>query len=221
MLRFAHGLRRLVRFGAWLFVLTFLGVSAWTFLWPMRDSRDVARADAIICLGAGMDEQGVLDPASLSRVARCVELHEAGVAPIVVFSGGPAVPGGVSAGTQMARAAQAMLFPPEAGLIEGQAHSTLQNAVFSLPMVPGAERLVLVTEAFHLPRAWASFKWAGAPALDLVAVGPVRRTDSDIPNWGMLLREAAAIWFNSGRAAAFSAGAALGTPEAERMGWLR
>lgn len=220
MLRLIEVVRRFLRAMLFTAALTLLAVTVWTFLWPQRDASDIAQADAIICLGAGMAPDGTLDPASITRVARCVELYEAGIAPLVVFSGGTAAQDGPSAGQRMAETAVAMLLPPEAALVEGEAQSTLQNALFSLSMVPGSARIVLVTEAFHLPRSWASFKWAGADDIGLVASEPIRRDDGRAA-WGMILREGAAIWFNAGRVISYTIAGWIGLPEDQRVAYLR
>ncbi|MCF2870732.1 YdcF family protein [Octadecabacter sp. G9-8] len=188
-----------------------IALLAWTFLWADNDVRNVQQADVIVCLGAGMDASGTLGPASLRRVEKCVELFDAGVAPVVVFTGGIARPNGPSSANQMAQYGQSLGLPADAVIEEGLAQSTLQNALFSLPMIAQADQLVLVTEAFHLPRSWASFRWAAlelgvaAPKMTMVMSEHVRPNDDGRGiNWPVLARESIAIWFNAGRATAFS-----------------
>ncbi len=181
---------------------------AWTFLWPEPDLTQVAPADAILCLGGGMDADGTLAPAVLTRIDRCMEAYNASLAPIIIFSGGIAAPDGPSAGAQMARYAQSIGLPPEHGVVEGRAQSTLQNALFSIPLAQDAHDYIIVTEAFHLPRAWASFQWAwwvldkdGPVTIQLMMSEPVRTNlKTGAPNWRMLGRESLAIWFNAARA---------------------
>jgi uncharacterized SAM-binding protein YcdF (DUF218 family) len=140
-----------------------------------------------------------------------VQLFDAGLAPVIIFSGGIARPTGPSAGAQMGRFAMTRGVPQDGVFAEGLAQSTLQNALFSLPLIPNAERIIIVTEAFHLPRSWASFRWAqwelGHPAksFTLVMSEDVRRNPltGDV-RWNMLVRESLAIWFNAVRAAAYS-----------------
>jgi len=211
-MRLVRYLRRLVKLGIAAFVAMTLAMLAWTFLWPVPDVRGMKQADVIFCLGAGMDEVGTLDSAALTRVDRCVQLFEAGLAPVIVFSGGTAREGGPSAGGQMALYAQSLGVPVEATIIEGRAQSTLQNALFSLDLTPDAQDFIVVTEAFHLPRSWASFHWArwemGLPntkTFHLVMSEDVRRTQPDNSvEWRALVRESFAIWFNAVRALAYS-----------------
>ena len=221
-MRLARFLGRLAKFGFGLYVVMSLAMLAWTFLWHEPDVRGMQKADAIICLGAGMDGAGTLDRAALTRVDRCVQLFEAGLASTIVFSGGIAREDGPNAGGQMARYAQSLGVPADQTIIEGRAQSTLQNALFSLDLVPDAQDIILVTEAFHLPRSWASFHWArwemGLPnnkTFHLVMSQDVRRIQPDNKTgWMILLRESIAIWFNAARALAYSISAD------KPVGWL-
>lgn len=205
-------LRRLFKWSGIAFVVMTVAMLAWTFLWPEPDMRDVKRADAIICMGGGMDARGTLAAATLTRVERCVQLFEAGRAPVVVFTGGTARPNGPSAGGQMARFARSLGLPASAAFIEGAAQSTLQNALFSYPLLAKADHVIVVTEAFHLPRSGASFYWAAwelgldRPSVTLVMSERVRRNPvSGNIGWRILARESLAIWFNAARALAYSA----------------
>lgn len=208
----ARFMGRLLKLGVLAFVLMSLAMLVWTFIWPVPKTDDFKSADAIVCLGGGMSPNGTLAAPVLTRIERCVELFEAGRAPVVVFTGGTARPEGPDAGSQMARYATSLGLPDAAVIIEGRAQSTLQNAVLSLELLPQSRRVILVTEAFHLPRSWASFKWAawevGHENLDvaLAMSEKVRRnpTSGDI-GWRILARESIAIWFNIIRAAAYSA----------------
>lgn len=208
------GLKRLVRIIAGL-ALLYVGMTAalliWTFTWAAPAPDAIAPADAIVCLGGGMAPDGTLAPPVLTRIDTCMRLYQAGLAPVVIFTGGTARANGSNAGTQMARYAATLGLPDDASLIEGRAQSTLQNAVFSYPLLPAADHLILVTEAFHLPRSFASFKWAAweaglpSPRITLAMSEQVRRDRHNRPNWRILLRESLAIWFNLGRAVVYSA----------------
>jgi uncharacterized SAM-binding protein YcdF (DUF218 family) len=74
------------------------------------------------------------------------------------YLSGIARPVGPSAGAQMGRFAMTLSAAHSVIAEEGLAQSTLQNACLS-PMIPNAERIINVTEAFHLPRSM-SFRWA-------------------------------------------------------------
>lgn len=202
---------RITRFFLVAYLIVTLAMLAWTFLWPDPDIDTLDTGDVIVCLGGGMNAQGVLAPATLRRVDRCAELYEAGIAPVVLFTGGRPTPQSPSAGGQMMRYAQTLGVPQSQMIVEPAAQSTLQNALFSMEYLQSAQRLVIVTEAFHLPRSYASFRWAAWEggvdpfSVQLVMSEPVRR---DVVTggirWQILARESIAIWFNLARAAAYS-----------------
>jgi len=111
----------------------------------------------------------------------------------------------------MARYAQSLGVPQPVLVEENRAQSTLQNALFTLELNESFRRYIIVTEAFHLPRSWASFRWAAwqmnvpDTSFALVMSEDVRRQQPDeLVNWAILFRESLAIWFNIGRAAAYS-----------------
>ncbi|MBT8412139.1 MAG: YdcF family protein [Octadecabacter sp.] len=228
IIRLARLAGRLFRGALAAYVLTGLAMLGWTSLWPEPDLRNLKAADAIVCLGGGMAPNGTLADAVLTRVERCVQLYQAGLAPVVVFSGGVRRLEGPSAGGQMGRFAVSLGLPEQAVTVEGLAQSTLQNALFTLALAPDAERFIVVTEAFHLPRAWVSFRWAakvlGLPnrRFDLAMSENVRRVPPDnAVNWHILTRESLAIWFNAGRILAYQAGGLVGIPAKTRTNWLR
>lgn len=88
-----------------------------------------------------------------TRIARYVRLYAAGLAPVVVFSDGEYRLNCPSSGMQMALYAISIGLPEQAAIVQDFAQSTLQNALFSLPLVPDGQRFFIVTEAFHLPRS--------------------------------------------------------------------
>lgn len=215
------GIRRiaqLFRAAALLWAASLVAISLWTALWPLE--RPLPQGDAIICLGAGVDAQGRVDAAGRVRAETCAELVQAGAAPMVLFSGGPLRPGLPSGAAGMAAIAMARGVAPSAILVEEASYSTLQNALFSLPMLPDGARLILVTEAFHLPRAWASFRVMGAEEMALVASERLRRDGAGRYGWGMILRESVAVWFNLARYGAWRLGGAVGVSDPARAGWL-
>ncbi|WP_439138747.1 YdcF family protein [Roseicyclus sp.] len=197
----------------------FAAILCWTLLWPM--DRPLPQGDAIICLGAGIDTAGRIDAASTKRAERCAELARAGAAPTVIFTGGPRRPGLSTSAAGMAAIANGAGMGGALAVLENASYSTLQNALFSLELVPRTARLILVTEAFHLPRSWASFKAMGARDLALYPSERLRQNDAGRPKWGMLLRESLAIWFNAGRIVAWRIGGALGVDDTTRAAWLR
>lgn len=216
-------IRKGLTWGLLAYSMTVLAVTAFAIFKPIRSTADFAPADVIVVLGAGMDRDGTLHQSTELRVARAVALWEADVAPRLLMSGGTAEDGGPSAADGMAALARSLGVPEQAVLTETRSRSTLQNALFSLPLLEGTDRLVLVTEGFHLPRALASFRWAGSGHEITLAQSTRFRWSTDTPvrsALSLLFREAAACWFNLARAAAFSVAGMVGVPADTRTGWL-
>jgi hypothetical protein len=87
------------------------------------------------------DTSALPDDVSRGRALTCAALHAAGVAPVVVFTG--AGNDTLSAAEAMAAVAAEAGMPPQAMIVEPEAHSTIQNAAFGLALLPEApERLV-------------------------------------------------------------------------------
>ena len=210
MRRLGQRLGRVLWTAFWVWAITFGAVVTWTALWPT--TQPIPRGDVIICLGAGVTANGTLGHGSVERAETCGALFEAGSAPLVLFTGGPAAAGAPSAAERMAALSGV---PAEASIIEPLAQSTLQNALFSLPLLPDDTHLILVSEGFHLPRAQASFWAFGASNTTPYASSPLREDGH-----GMLFRESLAIWFNLARYGLWRAAALLPIPEDTRTNLL-
>jgi uncharacterized SAM-binding protein YcdF (DUF218 family) len=100
--------------------------------------------------------------------------------------------------------------PEQAMVVEPNSESPLQNALFTLPMLDNPASVILVSDAFHLPRSWISFKLVGARDITLVATSS--RADAA---WKR--RETLAIWFNLARFPVYLAADALGIANAEKL----
>lgn len=213
----------LVRIGLLIWLSTFLALLAVSAFWP-KNAPLPARADAIVCLGGSMSYMGWErpGPASARRARTCAELQRAGVAPVIVFTGyGHHV---LSAAEAMARLAERDGAPRDAMIIEPRAQSTIQNAAFSLPLLPdGATRIVVVTDAFHMPRSWMIFRAFSDLDIALYAARMEYTTEDKPQTRNVLewtLRESVVIWVNLGRAAFYAAGRALGVPPDRLIGWF-
>ena len=203
MARTLRRLRRAALAALALWLATFLAVAGFAALAPPLILVAPAPADGIVVPGGS-------PAADRLRMARAADLFAQGLAPAVHITSTP------RSAARLAELADANGIPPHALKVEARSFSTLQNALFSQPALTGATHLVLVTEAWHLPRAWASFALAGDLRLSLAASA----------RWGpaafrMVPREAAAIWFNAGRAAVWTVAGWLGVSRTHRDGWLR
>ncbi|MCU4651849.1 YdcF family protein [Roseibacterium sp. SDUM158016] len=213
---------KLLRLGVLTWAAGFVALLGVQVFWP-ADAAPPEPADAIVCLGAGMSYQGweLPDSASTRRARTCADLYAAGVAPVVIFTGyGHAVS---SAARAMSEVARAEGLPRQAALIEPRAKSTIQNAVFSLNMLETPpQRVVVVSDPFHLPRSWAIFRIFGeVPDVSVYAAADTEdrgRGERREVEW--VFRESFAVWSNLGRLVAYWAGGLAGVDRATRIGWF-
>ncbi|WP_432239376.1 YdcF family protein [Herbaspirillum robiniae] len=135
---------------------------------PLTEVKD---AQAIVILGAGRQanapEYGGADAASLNGLKRLeygAYLHKRTGLPLLVTGGSPdGSP--ESEASLMARVLSAD-FGVQARWQEGASNNTQDNAVMSAAMLKtaGVERVLLVTDAIHMPRAMNAFAAAGLQA---------------------------------------------------------
>lgn len=174
-------------------------------------------SDAIICLGAGMasSTSPVAGTSSWRRAETCAALYQSGAAPVVVFTGEGHEFG--SAAQAMADVAIAAGMPADAVIVEPLAGSTIQNAAFAMALLPDdTGRLIVVSDGFHLPRAWVIFRVLGAGDVTLHSTGPIPRDQA----FRWIRRESIAIWFNLWRAGLYMGGGVLGIDPDRRIGWF-
>ena len=146
-------------------VLSILIIVAWAVvarqLAPMANtSRD--HFDAILVLGTPADADGNPTPTMLARVGEGVREYERGVAPRVIFTGGPAHNPYTEADV-MANAAAAQGIPPSAIFVETKATDTIQNACYSARLMKnhGWRSAEIISSDYHLPRASLIFSHTG------------------------------------------------------------
>ena len=140
------------------------------------DDARAERADVIIVLSAGLSRgEPVLDDFSKARVAAGVELWREGVAPRLLMSGGPDLSTGLHLAEALKREAIQLGALERAILVEGNSVSTFENARFTQDVArsEGWRRAVIVSDDFHLLRAWALFTyWDGEGGLEVAALAP-------------------------------------------------
>lgn len=123
-------------------------------------------ADAIVVLGnrPPRDASGRITEELERRVRRGVELYQRGLAPVIVMTGGPSARG-VEADV-MAEHARALGVPAGAIVRERRARDTAENARLSVELLcrdgPCPPRVIVVSSPYHLRRAVALFRCAGA-----------------------------------------------------------
>jgi uncharacterized SAM-binding protein YcdF (DUF218 family) len=137
---------------------------------PLSEStlaNEEGAADAIVVLGGGTRQQLAPRPwhevgEAGDRVIYAARLYQAGVAPKVLVSGAEGSlsnPGLTSESTVMADMLVFFGVPREAILLENRSRNTYENAVESAGILAaeGLNRVVLVTSAMHMPRAYGVF----------------------------------------------------------------
>ncbi|MCS6801174.1 MAG: YdcF family protein [Chloroflexota bacterium] len=123
---------------------------------------DPAPADAIVVLGASVWSGGRPSPALRERALRGAALWREGKAPYLVGSGavGAHPP---AEGAVIAQVAIAAGVPIERIFIEDRARSTEESAIFVRQLANnyGWQRLIVVSDPYHLPRAGWLFRDRG------------------------------------------------------------
>jgi uncharacterized SAM-binding protein YcdF (DUF218 family) len=145
-------------------------------------------AQAIVVLGCRLPRDGRPGSAIERRVEVGVALLASGAAPFLVMSGGG---DGPRAEADVMRDLAVQLGAPETALLlERQSRNTLENATSSAVLLKarGLQRVILVTERYHLFRARLLFRSAGLDVVGEAAPPTQFRRD-----WLMWLREALAL----------------------------
>ncbi|KPN70792.1 hypothetical protein AKG09_10305 [Neisseria sp. 83E34] len=123
-----------------------------------RPMQAIAPADAIVVLGNAVNRNGAPNPCLRSRVEAGVSLYYADKASILLMSGG--TDGDGSNEAEAMRDIALSLGVPAAHIrLENRSESTYENLAFSTPLLSGQNRIVLVSDGFHLARAeWLAAK---------------------------------------------------------------
>lgn len=153
-------------------------------------SSDAAPFDAAIVLGAMLRPDGSPSPAMERRVARGVALLAEGRVRHLLMSGGP-VGHPTPEAWAMRDLALAVGVPAAQIVVEDRSRNTIENARLSAPLAAarGWRRLLVVSDAYHLPRALYVFRRFGL-SVHPAAARP-QRPGRDW--WAAWLREAAAM----------------------------
>jgi uncharacterized SAM-binding protein YcdF (DUF218 family) len=129
--------------------------------------------DAIVVLGCRLRPGGRLSPAAARRAERAAEAYHAGLAPVLVVSGGRrwhGVPEAAALRQELVK-----LGVSETALVtECCSLSTCENARYAKPLLEsrGASKVGVVTCDWHMPRALLAFRRAKLEPLPLAAPSP-------------------------------------------------
>ncbi|MDE0610505.1 MAG: YdcF family protein [Anaerolineaceae bacterium] len=133
-----------------------------------------APADVIVLLGAGL-EQGDRPSRSMTRrLQQVAKLFSRGLASQVICSGGTGAGRSRSEAAVCGEILQQQGVPADAILLEEGSRSTEENARFSAALIDdrGWERVILVSDGYHLLRARLLFQRFGQPVLTSPAAHP-------------------------------------------------
>ncbi|ADQ00062.1 YdcF family protein [Marinobacter adhaerens] len=124
------------------------------------------------------------------RVWHAARLFNASKAPLVLLTGG-SDPSHSAASEAMRQFMRDLRVPGQALVLESRSRNTSQNAEYSAEILTeqGVNRILLVTFAYHMPRAKALFE---AQGLEVILVA----TDHEVlsrPLWRSLLPETSAL----------------------------
>jgi uncharacterized SAM-binding protein YcdF (DUF218 family) len=153
-------------------------------------------ADVIVVLGSRVYPGARPGPALTRRTRHGVALYQQGLAPVFVCSGGLGTdpPSEAEAACGLA---QSLGVPASAVVLEGRAHSTEENALYTAALMRarGWRTALVVTDGFHLYRAGLLFARAGVPA----SLSPAQVTAGPMPaveRYARGTRELAALaWY--------------------------
>src|SRR6266481_4668506 len=164
-----HPLRKLLIFLVALVVLV-IGGAAFVYRSIPTTNTNLKHFDTIIVLGTPARLDGTPSPEQRERTLQGVREFKAGIAPHLIFTGGPAHNQFVEAHT-LAMLALAQGVPPDAILEEGQAQNTIQNIFYSQRIMAahGWTTAEVVSSPSHLPRTALilkhfSMQWSTDPA---------------------------------------------------------
>ena len=161
------------------------------FVRPLLVSDSSGRFDALVVPGAGViGPDCVLNLSALRRTMAAARLFQQGRAPLVVFTGGPSARSSCVVGEAMAALAWQLGVPREATLVESRSTTTWENAVFSGELLQprGIHRILIVTDALHVPRCERVFRKVGFE-VGSVSVPVVQVSTSNLAMLRMALHE--------------------------------
>lgn len=137
----------------------------------------LSAADAIVVLGFGppVDEKGKPNPEIVRRVEKGALLFKAGLAPLLIMTGGNTYKDYYESSV-MAEVAVSLGVPGDRVLEERQAMDTIGNARYSSRIMRerGLSSCIIVSSPYHLKRAKKLFEAAGL----IVQTAPAEAPDS-------------------------------------------
>lgn len=129
---------------------------------PLLIADTTGRADAMVVMGAGVIGDCVPNLNGVRRVLLALRLWKEGRAPVVVFTGGTGERS-CPVAEAMARMAREVGIAEKGIRTETVSRNTHENADLTAPLLRrlGADRVLVVTDRLHMPRAAGAFSRLG------------------------------------------------------------
>ena len=122
-----------------------------------------------------------------NRTVHTLRLYRAGKAPLIIVSGGNVFPqeGFRPEAAYTADLLQEWGIPQSAIIFEGNSRNTRENAVETSRLLNNRQlnRVLLVTSAFHMPRAFATFRGVGIDAIPSPSSISAELAQPTLLNW--------------------------------------
>ena len=157
------------------YLVGFRSPLVWWAASPLQLSQPARPAEAIVVLAGGVGESGKVGQGYQERVKHAVDLHEAGMAPWVIFSSGYTAV--FQEAEVMKELAVAHGVPASAIVIDTQAASTIDQVrgIRRILNDHGWRNILLVSSPYHMRRALWTFRKI-APGATVIPT-PVPRSD--------------------------------------------
>src|SRR5262245_1809864 len=132
---------------------------------PSTASKDV-RYDAVVVLSGLVDEPDIESPSyneNVERLLAAFDLLRRERAQLALLSGGSNSPGTQAEAPVLAAQLVRWGIASERLVVEVESHNTHENAMFSARIIRerGWKKILLITSAFHMPRALGCFRAEG------------------------------------------------------------
>jgi uncharacterized SAM-binding protein YcdF (DUF218 family) len=175
-------------------ILTVVGLGYLAFrIWDQGGRDDRRAADAIVVLGAAQYD-GRPSPLFAARLDHAIDLFHAGLAPILIVTGGKAQGDRTTEAASARAYAIARDVPASAILVEDQSRTTLQSirGVAALMRVAHVRSAVFVSDPSHMFRVlWMASDagisaWGSPTRTSPLERDPLRRIDAVVHELGAL-----------------------------------
>ena len=114
--------------------------------------------DAIVVAGCKVKADGTPSLALQARTRKAIELYKIGYAPKIIFTGGSVDGRPSEAKTAMEYALSVSDLPREAFLLEEKSTTTQTNAQFAKEKFSDIDKIIVVSDSYHIYRAEKIFK---------------------------------------------------------------